>query len=338
MANNRKRKTIIEEVLPDTDTTQETGGMDASDIIIAFSKVYKTNNGSKSFCMQTTDPVDEVYLQSQYPNGGKFIVFEFNQLNQMLNTGHYEIEPKTMAVTPNGNGNGVSPYDVQIRMLFDELQFTRQMLMQQLQNKSGNGGSSISELVSALAGLHALAPGGKDPIDLIIKGMELGSKNSGATDWKTEVLSTIKEIAPVAIQAISMPKQPNGNGQPMLPESPDMLLKQGLQWLKPKIIGGMSTDLAVEWLINNANDPLYQQLLSIAIQGSIDNFIAIDTEIGNEPYRTWLTSAINQIKEWYAEQQQVETNTDMDGRIGNDTDVTSNAAVSTRKPRITKVV
>jgi hypothetical protein len=339
MANNRKRRTIIEEVLPDTKSDNEIESADASDLIISTSKVYKTNNGSKSFCMQSSEPIDEVYLQSQYPNGGKFVVFEYNQMNQLLNTAHYEIEPKTMAVTPNGSMNGASPYDVQIRMLFDELQFTRQMLMQQLQNRNNGSGSNINELVQALAGIHALAPGGKDPIDLIIKGMELGSKGSGGTDWKTELLSTIKDVAPAAIQAISMTKQPmNGNGHPMITESPEAYLKQGLQWIKSKIITGMDTELAVSWLIQNANDPQYQQLLSIAIQGGIDNFIAIDTEIGNEPYRTWFNSAITQIREWYAEQQQVETGTDMVGGIGNDTDVAVNATVSTRKPKLTKAV
>jgi hypothetical protein len=341
MANNRKRKTIIEEVLPDTDVNQSDNSTDASDIIIVMSKVYKSNNGTKSFCMQSSEPIDEVYLQSQYPNGGKFIVFEYNQLNQLLNTAHYDIEPKPMTAITN-NGNGASPYDVQIRMLFDELQFTRQMLMQQLQNNSkGNNGGSISELVGALAGLHALAPGGKDPIDLLVKGMELGQKNSGATDWKTEVLSTIKEIAPSAIQAftVTQQRQPNGNGQPpMITASPDELLKQGLQWIKPQIIAGMDVDLAVSWLIQNANDPQGQRLLSMAIQGTIDNFIAIDTEIANEPYRTWFTNAIAAIKEWYAEQQQSEIGNDMDGRTGNDTNVTVNETVSVRKPKLSKTV
>lgn len=340
MANNRKRKTIIEEVLPDTATNEGDTNIDASDLVIAGSKIYKLNNGSKSFCMVTTEPVDEVFIQSQYPNGGKFVVLEFNQMNELLHQNHYEIEPKTMAVAINGNG-GSGGNDIQIRMLFEELNFTRQMLMQQLQNNKGNGGGSISELVAALAGLHQLAPGGKDPVELIIKGMELGSRNTGATDWKTELLSTIKEVAPSAIQAVAMSnRQPNGQ-QPMLVASPEDNLKQGLQWIKSKIVGGMSTDLAVEWLISNANDPQYHHLLSTAIQGTVDNFIAIDPEIANEPYRTWFTNAINEIKGWYAEQQQQEqpaTDTDLDGRIRDNPNVTANAPVSTRKPKLAKTV
>lgn len=338
MASNRKRRTIVEEVLPDTSTNEGDTNIDASDLVIAGSKIYKLNGGSRSFCMLTTEPVDEVFIQTQYPNGGKFVVLEFNQMNQLLNQNHYEIEPKTMAIVPNGNGgNGTN--DIQIRMLFEELNFTRQMLMTQLQNNKGNGGSSITELVGALAGLHQLAPGGKDPVDLIIKGMELGSKNSGGTDWKTELLSTIKEVAPSAIQAVAMSnRQPNGMEQPMLAASPDAVLKQGLNWIKSKIVSGMSTDLAVEWLIMNANDPQYHQLLSTAIQGTVDNFIAVDTDIANEPYRTWFTTAIQQIKEWYAEQQQVETGSDMDGGTRNDTNVTVNETVSTRKPKLAKTV
>lgn len=337
MANQRKKKTIIEEVLPDNNETENND--DISDIIVTLSKVYKSNNGRKSFCFQSEKPVDEVELQTQYPTGGSFIVYEYNGLNQLVNTMHYDIEPKSM-VNVQAAGNASNGTEIQIRMLFDELNWTRQMLMQQLTNNKSNGG--VLELVQALQGIHSLAPAGKDPIELLIKGMELGSKNSGAGDWKTELLQTAKEVIPPALQAISMQKQiPDGNGngyQPMIAASSDMMLKQSLQWIKSRIIAGMDTGLAVSWIIQNANDPQYQPLLSKAIQGNLDSWIEIDPELGNEPYRTWFTTALNQIKDWYAEQQQIEVSNDMDGGIGDSTDTPVNEAVSSRKSKLAKIV
>lgn len=332
MASNRKRRTIIEETLPPT-TDSENPDTDVSDIIIVMSKVYRINAGSKSFCTQTTEPVDEVYLQSNYPAGGKYIVEEYNNMNQLVSKQNYEIEPKSM-VTTNGNGNGsMSPHDVQIRMLFDELTFTRQLLMQQLAAGKSNGGS-IVELVSALGTLHGLAPGGKDPIELLIKGMELG-QNGGkvSSDWKDNLISAVKEIAPGAIQALAVANQKPIEGQPMIPTTPEAQLKANINWIKSKVITGMDVDLAVGWITNNSSDSDARQLLAMAVQGTIDNFIAVDPEIANEPYRTWFTTAIAEIKEWYVQQQQVQTDEHMDGRTGNNSDTNANATASVRSTR-----
>lgn len=338
MASNRKRRTIIEETLPPTQDT-DTNGVDVADVIVVMSKVYKVNGTSKSFCTQSNDPIDEIFLQNNYPAGGKYIVYEYNTLNELVNTAHYDIEPKAIASNGNGSSTGaMSANDMQIRMLFDELTFTRQLLMSQLQNNNRGGG--IGELVQALSGLHQITGGaaGKDPVELLIKGMELG-QNGGkvSQDWKSELISGIKEVAPAALQVLAASnRQPIAPGEqpPMLPPaSPQELVKSQLQWIKSQVIAGMNTDLAVGWLTQNARNPEYQHLLSLAIQGTIDNFIAIDPELANEPYRTWFTNAIVMLKEWYAEQQQVQTDDDMDGRTRDDSNVSDDASVSNRSTR-----
>lgn len=335
MANTKKKRTIIDEEIPANENNESP---DIAEFVVSFSKVYKINNGKKAFCFQSQEPVDEVQLQTQYPAGGSFIVEEYNGLNQMVNTPHYEIEAKPMVSSgTNGINQTSNSYELQIRMLFDELNWTRQMLMQQLSN-SKNNGMDVGGLVQALQGLHSLAPAGKDPIELLIKGMELGKNNGSAGDWKSELLSTAKEVLPPAIQAFAMSKVPM-EGQPMMiAPTQDFVLKQGLQWLKSRIIAGMETGLAVSWLIQNVNDPQFQPFMQRAIQGNIDNFIELDSEIANEPYRSWFTKALTEIKEWYAEQQQGETGDDMDGRTGNNSDVTVNETASTRKSKLTKVV
>lgn len=339
MATNRKRRTIVEETLDDKD--EGTTNVDVADIIVVMSKVYKLNGGSKSFVTQSTEPVDEVFLQNSYPSGGKYVVYEYNTMNQLVNTANYDIEPKAIASNGNhsGNGNGMTVQDMQVRMLFDELSHSRQMVLQLItQLAQGNRGGSVNELVTALASLHQITgnPTGKDPVELLIKGMELG-QNGGkvSADWKAELISGIKEVAPAALQLMAanqrqpvaaLPASPNGV-QPMT-STPEEILRAYLPQLKQEIIGGLNTELAVAWLTQHARNPEYIPMLSLAVQGTIDSFISIDPEIGNEPYRTWFTTVISDIKEWYREQQQVQTDSDMDGGNGNGADSRNDETVS----------
>jgi hypothetical protein len=347
MATNRKRRTIVEETLDDKEGVQNED-TDVVDYIVVMSKVYRLNGGSKSFVTQTQEPVDELFLQNNYPQGGKYIVYEFNTLNQQINSVNYEIEPKTIAT--NGSSNGVvnSSNDIQIRMLFEELNHSRQMVLTLISQLGNNKGGSVSELVNALASLHQISGGtqGKDPVDLLIKGMELG-QNGGkvSSDWKSELLSTIKDVAPAALGAITANRQPVAalppGVQSMIPNqqpTEEEMLKAYIKQIKTQIIGGVNPELAVEWITSNARDIDYQMLLRLAIHGTVDNFIMLDSEIANEPFRTWFTSAITMVKEWYAGQQEIQTDDDMDRGNGHSSDIKHDATVSTRRTNVSKTV
>jgi hypothetical protein len=79
---------------------------------------------------------------------------------------------------------------------------------------------------------------------------------------------------------------------------------------------------------------MYQPFLAMAVQGDINTFIQIDPELANEPYRGWLTSAINMLKEAYAGNNQA----DNDGGTGNDSDTTGHEVISTGVSSIPKAV
>lgn len=329
----RKKRTIVEETIPDATES----GEDITDVVCVLTKVYKLNAGSRSFCFQTTEPVDEVMIQAQYATGGKFVVIAYNALNHVISTEHIDIEPKPLAVgAANGGGE-----DIRSRMLLEELAFTRNMMLQLINglvsNKQQTAAAStpLGELAQAMTLIHGLSPQ-TNAADLILKGMDLGMKaNGNGGDWKTALVDTAKEIAPAVVSVIGAARttQPQ-QGITMIQTTPVGLIKQGIDWLKPKIIGGMETGLAVGWVIQNANDPICQQLLSHAAQG-IDAFIAVDPELNNEPYKTWFTTAINQLKEWYAAQSADQT--DNDGGNGDGTDVADDATVSAGKPQVFKV-
>lgn len=326
----RKKRTIVEETIPDAIPENE----DISDIVCTLTKVYKLNAGSKSFCFQSTEPVDEVMIQAQYPSGGKFIVLEYNSMNQPLNTSHIEIEPKQLSVVANGNSD-----DIRTRMLMEELAFTRNMMLQMINGvfsgKSQVSATPLGEIAQVMQVMNEMSPK-TSPVDLIIKGMELGSKATGGTDWKAELVSAAKDVIPAVVSTMGAVRQTQQVQQTMIAQTPAALIKQGIEWLKPKIISGMSPDLAVGWVIQNANDPLCQQLLTHAIQGDVNTFIQIDSEISNEPYQSWFTTAIQMLKDEFNAAQSSDSD-DIDRGTRNSSDVASNENTGSRKSNIVKV-
>jgi hypothetical protein len=334
----RKKRTIVDEILPDEQIRNDNNDTDISDLVIVLSKVYRVNpNGKRAFSFQTSEAVDEVMIQERCPNGGSFAVFEYNSSGEVVNNATFDIEPKTIATL---NNSSTSASDIHVQMLQNQLQFAQQMVLQLLGNRN-NEATPMSEIVSAIKDMHSISGGnGKDPVDLIIKGMELANKSNGGTgDWKTELISTAKEaIGPVMSALSARPQQPTPGETVMISantNTPDTIVRDAIKWLKSKIIFGLTPDLAVDWILQNGNDPQYQPILTTAVNGTVDNFIAIDAELGNEPYRTWFTTAIQMIKDAYAEQSA--NNSDMDRGTGNITNVTVDAKSSSAKSKLKKV-
>ena len=331
----RKKKTIVEETLPDNPPAGDEGFVDQ---ICVVSKVYKINSGGRAFCYQSQEPVDEVSIQAQYPSGGKFVVIEYNGLNDVLRTTHIEIEPKPLAITNGNNGD-----DFRTRMLMDELNFTRNMMLKMIENMSnGKGGQSATpfgELVEGMRLMHEMSPA-TSPADLILKGLELGMKaggNGGAGDWKAELISAAKDTLPAVVQAVSANRQQLQQGQTtMIAPTPAAMIKQGIDWLKPQILGGMSTDLAVGWVIQNSREPMCNQLIAMAIQGDVNTFIQHDAELAKEPYRTWFETAIQLLKDEYAQQQGGNPD-DSERGIGDNPDAANDANIGAGKSTVLKV-
>jgi hypothetical protein len=337
----RKKRTIVDEILPDEPQRNNNDNDDISDLVIILSKVYRVNpNGKRSFSFQTSEPVDELMIQDRCPNGGTFSVFEYNASGEVVNSTSFDIEAKT--ITTLSNSPSSAP-DIHVQMLQNQLQFAQQMVLQLLGNRSSES-TPMSEIVSAIKDMHSISGGnGKDPVDLIIKGMELANKANGngvSGDWKTELITTAREaIGPVLGALSQRPQQPTPGEQQMIPAStntPDVIVRDAIKWLKGKILFGLTPDLAVDWILQNGNDPQYQPILATALNGTIDNFIAVDSEIGNEPYRTWFTTAIQMIKDAYAEQSA--NNTDMERGNGNTANNAVDAKSGSSKPKLKKVV
>lgn len=354
----RKKRTIVEETIPDESIINQQDfqlqGDEALDELVDTYgssnriKVYRINQtGRDSFCFETNDRISESYIQNRYPQGGRFRAQIYNG-NTNIKIGpaiEYAIEPVPLTTpTTNGNGNGHNPINieaVQIQMMQQNMQFYQQMLLTMIQNmNNGNQNQpNLTEMITALNGLNGLTQG-KSGIDLIMKGMELGAKANGKSDWKSDLMDTVKEVAVPAIEAytvsqkISRPQQLSGEQPVQIP--PSFIIQQGLKWLKTRITGGMPTLDAARWLAINGNDPQYQPFVVLAMQEGIEGFIKLDPEIANEPYKSWFTETIELLKEIYENARNADP--DNDGGIGDNSDSSNDENVSVGKPKLTKAV
>jgi hypothetical protein len=357
----RKKRTIIDESIPDNAITTEageqiilgdgSGDSDLDALLAGFGaspfkiKVYRVTTFGSTFCFQTTEPIDESYIQSLH-GGGKYAIRVYRE-NVLVKTIYYDIETKPVTNTPNGNGGNSYMNDVatmQINMLRDQLATFQQMVMAFIGRPNPiQQATPMSEVVAAMQVMHGMRPAGTDPVDLIIKGMELGSKGGNASpDWKSELIHTAKEVlAPVAgVLAQQAIKPPMNVNQPQLPEGQlnmqtapqslpnNMMVRQGISMLKGQIMNGLEPEVACDWLLQNANLPMYQPFFVIAIQSGVDAFIQIDPEIANEPYKSWFIKTITLVREAYNESISGHS-ADISGGIGHGTNTTNNETVST---------
>lgn len=322
----RKKQTIVTETLPDFNLNDPIPGEESilwdtseddplakvkaqyggSPIKI---KVYKivTGKAQPVFCFSSEETVDEEQLQEMY-GGGKYALRFFVD-NALKHTTYVEVSDKPQKT----NGAGADPASIQIQMLREQSQFSRDLLLGILgRNAPVVSPTPMSDIAAMWGLIHGANPqqsSGLDKmIDLFTKGLEIGASRSdgGNMDWKTALIQTIKEIAPTVTQVvasakgINLPSLPNnGGGVPADLQTPTELLKTGIQFLKAKILAGLPVGLALDWIINNAAD--YQQFLSVALSKPFEDFVAIDNELANEPFNSWMRQLLEGLKENYKE-------------------------------------
>jgi hypothetical protein len=310
------KTTTVKETLPEDGFDLETSSFAGVDDDFLLAKIHEDYPDSQIrqkvykggvFQFATTEKIDEEMCQ-QY-GGGKYEI-RFIVNGKPIHKIYYEV-----AEPVKKNGAPVNDAaSIQNQMLRDQLQWNQQMILA-LMGKPGpvTTPTPMSDLISAWTVLQG---GAKqfDPTNLIIKGIELADKVSGKGDngdWKVELFKTLREVAPAVMHAAGAQPQPNG-AQPMIaavtPE--DEVLRQGLTWLKSRILAGFPVELALDWLIANANDPQYQPFIKMGLQKTFEDVVKIDNEFVNEPYNSWTRALIDGIKGWAQSQSQPPENED----------------------------
>ena len=331
----RKKKTIIEENIPDANGSNSaipgvdpesmenvTWDSEEDELLTKIKsqfagnaaikiKVYKMISGKSNpvFVFASEENVDEEQLQESY-GGGKYALRFF--VDGILKHTHYvEVADKPVKLNGNGNGNGAGDAHVmQVNMLSQQLQWSQQLLLTLLAKPGPiqQPPTPMSELAQGWAMINGGGGSSKglsaeSMITLFTKGLEIGAGKSGDMDWKTAAIQTLKEVVPAITSVVAQVK-----GVPVVPASvianqapvavvPDQMLKDGLGFLKPKIIGGMPVGLALDWVISNAAD--YQQFIAIAMSKSFEDIVKIDPDLANEPFNTWVRQFLDGLKEHF---------------------------------------
>lgn len=306
-----KKRTIVEETIPDT--PQQT-----SDISLPSTwskiKVYKIVPGvpEPRYCFQVQTPIDEEGLQNSGYGGGRYELRYCDIDGQVINETIFEVADKPQPQTP------LTPEALQIHMLREQKQQTHELLMAVLGagGKASTPMSEIAQMWGIMQGGGGQG-GGMNLIDVFIKGLELGRKTDGGSgDWKSMLIDAGREVLPTVAAAVAahgkqpippgmLPNVIHTNGNPPIPvpiqPTMDVLVKAGLQYMKPRILAGMPYDLALEWITTNANDPTYQPIVNFAMAKTFDDLVLLDPEIANEPYKTWFSNVLTGIKEHFNE-------------------------------------
>lgn len=341
--------TLDELDLPDADT-DALQAMSAKVKTLGISgeaqlNVYQIVRGGISEFRFTVDDVDsfnEAYLQDVCGPGKYAIRLVSNK--RIVQTQYVSIGPKPVMPGTNPPATSNPTYDaatIQAQMYKDQLAFTQNLVLA-LITKANNPAplTPLNELVAGMAAMHQLngAAGSKDPLDLLIKGLEIGKSFNGTTapDWKTELMSTVKEVGGPIAREIAR-HQLNG-GKPALPEHTEegeqpmvseTMLKQGLKWMKGKILSGLQVEQAVDWILNNSTDPMYTPFIALAVKGTFEDVVKLDPEIASEPYNSWVRKALTDIKEAYARLSSAD---DSGSGEGDTSDAADNETPSVAKP------
>lgn len=309
-----KKKTIIEETVPDS---PQPGISPELERAIVKIKVYKIVPGVPQprycFSLPSNTAIDEEYLQNSSYGGGRYEVHYVDETGADLDITTYEIADKPQPNTP------LSADAVQIQMLREQRQQNHDLLMAVL----GSGNAKASTPMSELASMWGIMQGNvggngsMNLIDVFMKGLQLGRGVEGGGDWKTMLIEAGREVLPTVAAAVAAHgKQPvsdmfrnpqippNGSAKTQpepQPQPTDAMIKAGIAYMKPRIRAGMDYVLALDWITNNANDPTYEPFINFAMSKTFDDLVAMDSDLANEPYKTWFTNVLAGIKEHFTE-------------------------------------
>src|SRR4030095_8056018 len=267
----RKKRTIVEETLPDNPSSITTDEGESvlldtelplDEVFNSFGeqpflmKVYKITPTGSSFVFSSTEKPNaatfESSIQDRCPSGGKFVI-RFYVNNRIVEPSrHVEIEPRPINAVSNGTNDA---RDMQVRMLQDNLVMFQQMLMAFIGRPTPvTQQTPMNELIQAMVAMHGMQGNKSSDVDTLLKGIELakGLNGSASPDWKSELIHTAKEVLTqvagvIAQHAITQGKpqmnppvqqitERSNDGMNMIPAA---MLKTGLNAIKPKILSGM---------------------------------------------------------------------------------------------------
>ena len=166
----------------------------------------------------------------------------------------------------------------------------------------------MSEMFDCMLKLDQLRGGGKSelPIDAIMKAVEIGKSlnPSAADDWNSLLISTLKDNGPMLMGLLTnllkpgptktipaaLPEQPiqPQEEQPMPEQTEEermqIVYKATIDFLKKKAEKASDPGLYVDMIVDNREEPIYARLIHRIVNEDFSAFIALDPDLGREPY------------------------------------------------------
>lgn len=328
MAGKRKKVTTVTEELPEGQTPIEDGetstyelDVQRADDIETVERILEDNgitnvtyrfyDNDGGYCYSSPElDYDRARRETKGGKNCKLGVFIGNKIVRMV---PFPLAPMDATVTPSApqnNGNA------------GEIGFLKDLLLK-LIDKGNTAPPSppvptLADMTSALANLDTLRGKQESAMETFIKGLEFGQSQSGATDWKTDLIRGAKEVIPHITDAITTMKggtqlNPALQPDPATGLPPEHVIKAGIVYLKKKAIAGVDPDLIVEWVVNNAEE--YQDFLRVVLNTEFADVAKFDPEISTEPFATWFKSLFERLRSAFAEPDTVDDDTR--GDMGN---------------------
>jgi hypothetical protein len=353
----KERTTIIKDTLPGEE--EETGSMELVDEDLQDSefqnlvakiaggspvsfKVYRITSKGSDYCFASEDAgeFDEELIREYYPQGGKFMIRIYRE-GKYVQSVSTRIAPQPQTSVANGSNNG----EIQVQMLREQLQWQQNITTTLLQNRPvapttpTQPPPTMAEMVQTIVALQGLNNGHTDnnsqAMEMILKGIEIAREVESGGDWKSQLISTFKDVAPAVIA--SLPAA-SSNGEPVtntntnppprpVPVAPSVEQEttQVIKYLKAKCIQGIPPDFFVDAVLINSDEPKYQYLLQQIATQTFEQFVTIDPEIGNEAYGTFFRSIYDGLRQELNRENIVVGNSS--GTSGDKADVTSDEDV-----------
>lgn len=275
-------------------------------------RVYRVTPQGKQYCfLGTPEEIDPESLrlfhakQSYAHETGSYLI-EIEVNGEVRSPFPVLIAPQTNAPgIPEQSGSSGGAMSEMMRLLMAQNERLERLAM--AANKT-----PLNEMADTLMKLDQLRGGGGNgtQMDTLMKAVELGQKLNGSGDTDTW-LGLVKEVAPHVAPllgqiAARLGAGQNGGGEAV---NEEVILKQGVGYLKKKALAGSDPLLYVDIVIDNREEPLYAKLIHRILENDFSAFASIDPEISRPEYEPFFRSIYDGIRSAFIPTDSMEVDT-----------------------------
>jgi len=285
-------------------------GLGPGDIKI---KISKWGPKGAAYCFSTEGEIDEDFIQAQFGGGrysGKIFVDGMFRKAFTLNIADRIANP--------ANGSGVGVADLQFRMMQEQINMLKELLLR------GNGqqATPLGELASAMKTMHELNGGGvgEKAMDLFMKGLEVGRAGGDKDSWPEIIKESLPLLEGFLMQRRAAQPQQQTTQQAAQPVTQSLPSKAGsdsqkeklrgvITYLKQKATVGADPGFFVEWVGINCEQAEYQEVIRFILASEFSALTDIDPEIGKPPLVKFFRDLYDGLRSSFGPEDSVEMDT-----------------------------